>query len=159
MTIEERTRVISALNSLAEILDTSLTPARIAGYLLALDDIGADDLVAAVGTAARSCVFFPKPVELRDFARQVDSRRRIAAEEALREVAVGREQQQLEARHEDLAERERTFNERMRQEREAWEAGQPARDKAFAEFQKTMREVLRFKTIPDSKNHRRVRHV
>jgi hypothetical protein len=106
MTSDEHVRVVNALTGLAEILDAPLTPGRIAGYLLALDDLEADDLVQAVGQAARECQFFPKPVELRDFARALARRRAVTVSEALkdaeRNAAAGRilsadENRQIEA--------------------------------------------------------------
>jgi hypothetical protein len=75
MTPDEQTRLVNALNGLAEILDTPLTAGRIAGYLLALDDLDVDDLVGAIGQSARNDKFFPKPCDLRSGAEATQRRR------------------------------------------------------------------------------------
>ena len=57
---------VARLTRLAEVLDASLTPGRIAGYVEALQDVALDDLVAAITVSARESPFFPKPSELRE---------------------------------------------------------------------------------------------
>ena len=55
------------LAALAEVFAEPLTPVRVAGYRAALDDLAPTEVFAAIGTAAKGCRFFPKPVELREF--------------------------------------------------------------------------------------------
>jgi hypothetical protein len=136
------------LTLLAELLAEPMSPTRLAGYRAALDDLPVEDVYGALGQAAKECRFFPRPVELREFAHAAQQARDRVIEESFRLAAHERAAQQLETRQDDLAERERTFAERLQREREAWEQGQPARDAAFAAFQAAMREVLKLKTMP-----------
>lgn len=58
--------VLSArLTLLAEVLDAPMSPARLAGYRAFLDDLAITDIVAALNALGRTCVFFPKPAEVR----------------------------------------------------------------------------------------------
>lgn len=68
MTDDAAAEFIARLAMLAEVMDTTLTPIRIAGYRAALDDLNPDDLVVALNEATKFCKFFPKPAEIRDYA-------------------------------------------------------------------------------------------
>lgn len=66
---------------LAEILGESLSPARIGGYWEAVKDFAIDDLCSALDDCAKTCPFFPKPVEIR---RRVADARHLRMMEAWR---------------------------------------------------------------------------
>jgi hypothetical protein len=55
-----------ALAMLAEVFGESLTPARLAVYDQALDDLAAPDIKTACDRALRECKYFPRPAELRE---------------------------------------------------------------------------------------------
>lgn len=57
---------ITRLALLAEVLAEPMTPTRLVGYRAALNDLVFDDLAAALNDCAKTCVFFPKPAEIRD---------------------------------------------------------------------------------------------
>lgn len=54
------------LTGLAEIFDTELSDIKVDIYFEALKDMSLDDFRAAANTVARTCKFFPKPVEFRE---------------------------------------------------------------------------------------------
>jgi hypothetical protein len=56
------------LVTLAELFDLKLSPQRQALYFEALRDLSFDAVASALNHAAKSCAFFPKPAELRQFA-------------------------------------------------------------------------------------------
>jgi hypothetical protein len=86
MNTHDERRLVEALTSLAEILGEAVTPGRIAGYVLALDDLDAADLVAAIGAWAREERFFPKPCELRCGARLIRWKRELSVKAAIKEA-------------------------------------------------------------------------
>jgi hypothetical protein len=63
-----RDRVIDMLGGLAEVLGVEVSAERIVGYVCALDGLSADAIAQACKRAARECVFFPRPAELRALA-------------------------------------------------------------------------------------------
>lgn len=67
------------LIALAEVFDVKLSPARQALYFEALADLDAPDVFDGMAEALKSCKFFPKPVEIREFAHGTPAQ---AAEEA-----------------------------------------------------------------------------
>ena len=69
---------ITRLALLAEVLAEPMTPTRLVGYRAALNDLVFDDVVAALNDCAKTCVFFPKPAEIRErvkVARQLRQER------------------------------------------------------------------------------------
>lgn len=56
------------LTALGELFDAKLSPARQALYFEALRDLPFEAIAGALNAAARGCKFFPRPVELREFA-------------------------------------------------------------------------------------------
>lgn len=62
--VEFRNRLIV----LADLFDVKLSPQRQALYFEALRDLAFDAVANAFGQAAKTCKFFPKPVELRSLA-------------------------------------------------------------------------------------------
>jgi hypothetical protein len=160
VTRQDETRVAQALRGLAEILDTPLSAARVAGYLLALDDIPADELIAAIGTATRACKFFPKPVELREFVESDQRMLRAEQQAAYRATVQAREQKLLETREADVTERERRQAELEAQSRptpEEQAAAEARRVAAFEQFQAVMRETVAKMAIPEPRRIRRVK--
>ena len=65
MTIHEQQGVTVALTQLAEVLDAPLSPTKISGYLVALDDLDARAVVASLQACLRTSTFFPRPAEIR----------------------------------------------------------------------------------------------
>lgn len=53
------------LTMLAEILGEPLSPARLAGYRMALDDLDPEDLAGALNYHAKHAEYFPKPAVIR----------------------------------------------------------------------------------------------
>ena len=87
MTEHDYEPFVQRLNHLGETLDAPLSAERIAGYVDALRDLALEDLLVAMGRAARECEFFPKPVELRTFAREArDARRQTELDAHLRNL-------------------------------------------------------------------------
>ena len=157
MTAADRHRIVSALNGLAEILETTLTPGRIAGYLLALEDVPVDDLVFAIGVAARACKFFPKPVELIEFVAAHQHQLDVAEDEARALLRQADEQRRLEVWDEDLKQREaqrEAENAKYAAEHAETEEQQAARlarsEAAFQEFRTAMRAIGRRHAWPGS---------
>lgn len=66
MTDRESVEFAERLTLLAEALGGQLTPARVALYRAALDDLPFDRVREALNLSARTCKFFPKPVEVRE---------------------------------------------------------------------------------------------
>lgn len=56
------------LTVLGEIFDAKLSPAKMALYFETLRDLALPTVVNALTVAAKTCKFFPKPVELRELA-------------------------------------------------------------------------------------------
>ena len=65
MTEPEALQFAGRLTLLAEVLSEPMTPTRLAGYRAALDDLAFDDIAVALNDCAKTCKFFPKPVEIR----------------------------------------------------------------------------------------------
>ena len=61
-------QVTQAITRLGVVLDSPLTPLRIAGYCEALADVPLQSLLWACREAERVCEFMPKPVRLRELA-------------------------------------------------------------------------------------------
>jgi hypothetical protein len=75
--------VLSArLTLLAEVLDAPMSPTRIAGYRALLNDLAFEDIEAALNALGKTCVFFPKPAEIRERV-QVARQLRLERERAL----------------------------------------------------------------------------
>lgn len=87
---------------LAEILAEPVSPVRIAGYRAALDDLPPDEVYAAIGQAAKSCIYFPKPVEIRTIVDEARDRAMLAArrldEQAREQARLTDERKQLTTR-------------------------------------------------------------
>lgn len=78
MTDAEAGHFAARLALLAEVFNEPMTPTRIAGYRAATNDLVYDDLAAALNDCAKTCVFFPKPAEIRErvkVARQLRQER------------------------------------------------------------------------------------
>lgn len=65
MTIADFEVFSAKLVTLAELLDAQLSESKQLLYFEALQDLDLDDVLQAITQAARTCTFFPKPVELR----------------------------------------------------------------------------------------------
>lgn len=65
MTPREQQAVSAALMQLAEVLNEPMSEMRLSAYLVALDDLDARAVVAALAAQLRTAVFFPKPAEIR----------------------------------------------------------------------------------------------
>lgn len=68
MTKEHRPEFLRRLVALGEIFDKKLSPQQQALYFEALADLPMDAVVLAMNQATKLCQFFPRPVELRQFA-------------------------------------------------------------------------------------------
>lgn len=68
MNINDSREFGQRLMALAEVFEKKLTTPQTALYFEALRDLPIDAVVLALNTAARACKFFPRPVELREFA-------------------------------------------------------------------------------------------
>jgi hypothetical protein len=66
MTDPDTKQFIVRLTLLAEVLGEPMTPTRLMGYLSSVDDLPIEDLADALNDCARTCRFFPKPVDIRD---------------------------------------------------------------------------------------------
>jgi len=66
MTTEEQAMVGRALAEAAALFDADLSPAKVAVWLRAVDDLPADRVVAALRAAERSSRYLPRPSEVRD---------------------------------------------------------------------------------------------
>lgn len=71
MTNDDRERFGELLALLGEVFNEPVTPARVAGYWLALDDLPFADVHAGVQRALKECRFFPKPAEIRTLGAAV----------------------------------------------------------------------------------------
>ena len=71
MTPDESAQFIGRLTMLAELLGEPMTPTRLAGYVGTCDDLDISDLVDALNDCARTCKYFPRPVEIRDRVAEV----------------------------------------------------------------------------------------
>ena len=56
------------LASLAEVYGANLTPALLTEYFAALSDLPLEAVIIGMGNAAKTCRFFPRPVEIRELA-------------------------------------------------------------------------------------------
>ena len=65
MTAREQEAITTALVQLAEALDAPMSEMRIAAYLVALADLDARAVVAALTLQLRTATFFPRPAEIR----------------------------------------------------------------------------------------------
>jgi hypothetical protein len=65
----ERQQATEALAVLCAVFGVEATSARLAGYLMALDDIGAAGITEACRRAATASKFMPRPVELRELVQ------------------------------------------------------------------------------------------
>ena len=74
---QDRADFAARLTMLAETLNEPMTAARIAGYVVALEDIEPECIVCGLEEAMRECKFFPKPVELRDLGQASKKWRRM----------------------------------------------------------------------------------
>lgn len=63
----DQDRVIDMLTGLAELLGVEVSTERLIGYVAALQDLSEAQIAHACRLAARDCVFFPKPGELRGY--------------------------------------------------------------------------------------------
>ena len=68
MTDDDRPVFAQCLAWLGETFDTTLSDVRIEAYWQALRELPLNLVTRAASDAVRSCLFFPKPVELREFA-------------------------------------------------------------------------------------------
>ncbi len=82
-TVQERTEVVATL---AEYFHSDLTPLALEAYLVALEDMEADDLRVALRTALKRSRFMPSGAELLEYAKEARYGRRLLAsgEAALR---------------------------------------------------------------------------
>ena len=71
MTAADRPAFAELLALLGETFHEPISEARVAGYWIALHDLPLPALQAAVREALRSCRFFPRPAELREYAGYV----------------------------------------------------------------------------------------
>lgn len=69
MNTEDQPDFMRRLMALAEVFDAKLSPARSALYFEALRDVPMASVVQAMNAAVKGCKFFPRPVELREFAQ------------------------------------------------------------------------------------------
>lgn len=65
MTAREQEAITTALVQLAEALDAPMSEMRIAAYLVALADLDARAVVAALTVQLRTATFMPRPAEIR----------------------------------------------------------------------------------------------
>ena len=69
MNIEDNGEFGRRLMALGEVFDVKISPQRAALYFEALRDLPFQAVAAALNAAVQGCKFFPKPVELRQFAQ------------------------------------------------------------------------------------------
>lgn len=69
MNTEDQPDFLRRLMALAEVFDVKLSPARSALYFEALRDLPMASAMQALNAAVKGCKFFPRPVELREFAQ------------------------------------------------------------------------------------------
>lgn len=75
-TSSERETFAAQMTMLAETLAEPMTPARMAGYVAALEDVPLRCVSLGLQRAMRECTFFPKPVEMRELGEQSKEWRR-----------------------------------------------------------------------------------
>lgn len=68
MNISDNGEFARRLTALGEVFDVKLSPARQALYFEALRDLPFAAVAGAMNQAVKGCKFFPRPVELREFA-------------------------------------------------------------------------------------------
>lgn len=68
MTTDENGEFSRRLAALAEVFDVKLSAARVALYFESLRDLPLEVVVVAMNQALKGCKFFPRPIELREFA-------------------------------------------------------------------------------------------
>ena len=78
MTDREANALGKRMAVLAEVLEVPMTPTKIAGYRALLDDLAFEDIVAALNVLGKTSVFFPKPAEIREQAKQARQLRQSA---------------------------------------------------------------------------------
>src|SRR5262245_66627957 len=71
MTNDDRERFGELLALLGEVFNEPVTPARVAGYWLALDDLPFAGVHAGVQRALNECRLFPPPAEIRAMGARV----------------------------------------------------------------------------------------
>jgi len=71
MSTDDHARFGELLALLGEVFNEPVTPARVAGYWLALEDVPFADVHAGVERALKECRFFPKPADIRTLGAAV----------------------------------------------------------------------------------------
>lgn len=91
MTDHDAEVFVTKLAILAEVFNEPMSPTRLVGYRAALNDLVFDDVAAALNDCAKTCVFFPKPAEIRErvkVARQLRQERERALWLRMRDAKI-----------------------------------------------------------------------